>query len=324
MKICFLDNVNFSYTSKDLYSNKIRGAESVLINLAIELNKKGHDVTVFNNCSKNEVINNINWVNLKECNKSKIYDLAISNNDIRLFDNIKSQKKIAFSHSLQHIEKFIRKDQLFSYFKHKPKIVILSKYHNDNRNFLLKMFGTIRINWSVDQIFIESNLNNNIESDLAIFTSRADRNLDVLVNIWKNYIYPQNNKLKLLITPNEKINENNGIIHRSFGSQNDLINDLLRAKILLVPGHKGELYCLAAEEARELCIPIVTLGIGSLSERVNHGETGFIAKNQAEFAKYTLDLFNNKSLWLKFRNNLLKLRGSNSWEKVANKFLANI
>ena len=30
---------------------------------------------------------------------------------------------------------------------------------------------------------------------------------------------------------------------------------------MLVPGHKGEVYCLAAEEARELCIPIVTLGL---------------------------------------------------------------
>ena len=47
---------------------------------------------------------------------------------------------------------------------------------------------------------------------------------------------------------------------------------------MLVPGHKGEVFCLAAEEARELCIPIVTLGYGSLYERVIHNKTGFLAK----------------------------------------------
>ena len=59
-----------------------------------------------------------------------------------------------------------------------------------------------------------------------------------------------------------------------------MVKDMLKSKVLLVPGHKSELFCIAAEEARELCIPIITLGIGSLSERVEHGVTGYIAKNK--------------------------------------------
>ena len=85
----------------------------------------------------------------------------------------------------------------------------------------------------------------------------------------------------------------------------------------MVPGHKSELYCLAAEEARELCIPIVTLGIGSLSERVNHGKTGFIANSEKEFASYTMELFDDNNLWMQIRNNLFSLRGSQKWEKSA-------
>ena len=38
------------------------------------------------------------------------------------------------------------------------------------------------------------------------------------------------------------------------------------------------------EEGRELCVPIVTMGIGSLSERVEHGKTGFIAQNEKDFS----------------------------------------
>ena len=90
---------------------------------------------------------------------------------------------------------------------------------------------------------------------------------------------------------------------------------------MLVPGHKGELYCIAAEEARELCIPIITLGIGSLSERVEHGVTGFIANNNEEFAYYTLKIFNDINLWKKLRNNLINLRGTKKWSTIASNLL---
>ena len=81
---------------------------------------------------------------------------------------------------------------------------------------------------------------------------------------------------------------------------------------------------MAAEEARELCIPIVTLGIGSLSERVDHNETGFIANNNKQFAEYTHELFTNNELWKKFRNNLLEKRGKNNWLEISRSLLNQI
>ena len=92
----------------------------------------------------------------------------------------------------------------------------------------------------------------------------------------------------------------------------------------MVPGHKAELYCLAAEEARELCVPIVTMGIGSLSERVINGKTGFIANSYDEFAEYTLELFRNNDLWNKIRNNLIDLRGKNNWTSSTLNFLKKV
>jgi glycosyltransferase involved in cell wall biosynthesis len=92
----------------------------------------------------------------------------------------------------------------------------------------------------------------------------------------------------------------------------------------LIPGHKGELFCLAAEEARELCIPIVTLGLGSLSERVIHGKTGFIAKDNHQFAKYTLDILEDHNTWKELRNNLIKMRGLKKWNRVAISLLNQI
>ena len=93
---------------------------------------------------------------------------------------------------------------------------------------------------------------------------------------------------------------------------------------MLIPGHKAELFCLAAEEARELCIPIVTLGIGSLSERVDHNVTGLIAKDKNQFAEYTIKLFENDELWNKIRSNLFKKRGTSSWSLSAQEFLMEL
>ena len=120
MKVCFLDNNIIPYSSKDINSNKIRGAENILINLSNEISKLGNDVTVFNNYLGNDTIDNVRWSNLSQAHKDIFYDVAITNNDMRLFDKVRSNKYFAFSHSIQSIEKFIRKKQLISYLKYKP------------------------------------------------------------------------------------------------------------------------------------------------------------------------------------------------------------
>ena len=324
MKICFLDNSEIPYTSNDLNSKKIRGGENVIIHLSKELAKLNHTVEVFNNNSINQILDNVKWSNIDNANKDNVYDYAFTNNDIRLFNKISAKKYIAFSHSIQSIEKFIRKGQLLSFLKYRPKIILLGNYHNDNRNFLLKMFGSINLQWAVDPLFLETEINENNIENRAIFTSRRDRNLDILIDIWKKKIFPHNQSIKLFTTPSDLIDNNFNIYARDFEDKTSMIKDMLKSKVLLVPGHKGELFCIAAEEARELCIPIITLGIGSLSERVEHGVTGFIAKNNDEFADFTLNIFNNYNLWKELHNNLLKLRGSKKWQTVASSLLEQL
>ena len=324
MKICFLDNSLIPYTYNDLNSKNIRGGENIVIHLSNELSKLGNNIDVFNNCKDTAIINNVKWSNINKADKNLIYDIAFTNNDIRLFDKIIAKKYVAFSHSIQSIEKFIRKRQLTSYLKYKPKIVILGNYHNKNRNYLLKMFGTINLQWAVDPLFLETKLDETLIENRAIFTSRRDRNLDILIKIWREKIFPINKSIKLYTTPSELIDFEYNIFARNFGNKITMVKDLLKSKILLVPGHKGELYCIAAEEARELCIPIITLGIGSLSERVEHGVTGFVAKNNEEFAYYTLKIFNDKNLWKKLRNNLINLRGTKKWSIVASKLVKQL
>lgn len=325
MKICFLDQTNFSYSIEDRYSSQLRGAENILINYSLELSKLGNYVTVYNNCKTNYTkFKNLNWFNLESINKKNkpSFDIAIANGDCRLLDRIVATKKFVISYSLQSIEKFIRKGQLISYIKNKPIYLLLGKYHSENRSKILSLYGKKIIKIAIDDIFINSLQSNNPDNNLAIFTSRPDRNMNILIDIWKNYIHPKNKNAKLLLTPRiEPLPENYNMSFRKMLNKNQLINTVSKSRLILLPGHKAELFCLAAEEAKELCIPIITLGIGSLKERVEHGKTGFIAKNKFEFAEYTNNLFKDDILYNDIKKNLYNLKGSKTWNTVTKDFM---
>ena len=55
-----------------------------------------------------------------------------------------------------------------------------------------------------------------------------------------------------------------------------------------------------------------------------HEKTGFIAKNDSEFADYTIELFRNDDLWNNIRSNLINLRGSRNWEISTKKFIESL
>jgi len=325
MRVCFVDKTEFRYNYQDINKPFIRGAENILINLSLSISELGHEVVVFNNCSKEYESKNYSWLNIERINYNNIYyDMAISNNDTRLLDNINSKKKYVISHSLQNIEKFIRKKQFRSYFKNKPIYLLLGKYHKSKMSKLFSIYGTKIIDYGLDKVFLDKNIENNIENNLAMFTSRTDRNLDLLIDVWKSSIFKRNNELKLYVTPVKNNLEKFRIFNRNFVDKNEFINQLVKSRAILLPGHKAELYCLAASEAQELCIPIVTMGIGSLSERVEHNITGLIAKNKKQFSDYIIEIFTNNELWLSFRNNLLSKRGKKTWHSASKKFLETI
>ena len=135
MKFCFLDQTNFEYSYMDKHSSILRGAETILINLSENLKKIGHDVIVYNNCTDKIHNDSSNWYNIKKLNKSEnlSFDVAIANADMRLLSKVNANKKLVISYSLQSLEKFIRKGQLFSYFKNKPEVYVIGNYHQKKK-----------------------------------------------------------------------------------------------------------------------------------------------------------------------------------------------
>ena len=113
MKICFLDKTSFKYNSKDINSPILRGAETALINISTTLNKLGYEITIINNCPKNEVIDNIRWININNLSQKLTFDISISNNDCNFFDLIDSKKKFYFHIAYKNLKNFCEKNNLF-------------------------------------------------------------------------------------------------------------------------------------------------------------------------------------------------------------------
>ena len=325
MKIVFIDNTKIEYNSKDRYNSKLRGGEAVVINMAESLANLNHEVYVINHCQKDEKINNVNWINIDKIKEKKIKidcDAGISNADANNLALVLTKKKFVLSHSIQRFEKFVRKGQFMPFMIHKPTIIVLGKYHCTNRSRITSLFGKKILTYTVDKMFINETLLDFVPNNQVIFSSRPDRNLNLLLDVWNSKISNKCPNVKLLINPPYILKEKDkNIVVRKLGDQKDLLHDLKKSRAMLVPGHKAELFCLAAEEANQMCVPMVTYGIGCLYERVVDKVTGFIAKNNDEFAKYSLDLINDDDIWKEMRNNLLKDRGKRTWNIVAKDLL---
>ena len=317
-KIYFLENSKKQYDGSYRCNPILRGAELAIINYSEELAKKGYEVFVLNNCLKSCEINKVKYFNINNKNNKFECDVAIANADANLFSNVKSRKNFLFSHSIQNFEKFLKKNQLFSFLKYKPKVLCFSRYHLNNRSFLTSFYGKKLIIPSIDNDFFDTPLEKNEINENAIFYSRADRNSNLVLQIWKNLYSKIPRSQKLFVTSDVDINyedmEKFNIQKKEFMNKHDLINFLKKFRLLIIPGHKGEVFCNVAEEAKALGIPIVTLGLGALNERVIDNYNGFSCNNISDFEDKILNLLQNDSLYLKFKNNLIKDRGLHKWK----------
>ena len=323
-KIYFIESSS-DFNNSNLNSPHIGGAEKTLINITNELSKNDDIIIkVFNRTTNPIQSTNLEWSNINQVHKYENPEFLIAMSDANLLSLLKCKKKFLWSHSVQPIEKFVRKKQLLPFLLNKPKMILEGDYHYRTRSFITSLFGKKILPLAVDYEFINTKIDiSRMKDKKAIFTTRSDRNLSFLISCWKEIIKTSKDSMLTINPPYNLTNEdkNNNIQLRNKGNKEDLINDLLGSRVMLNPGHKGEVYCLAAEEARELCLPIVTMGYGALYERVEHNKTGFVANNRNEFIKFAVDILNDDALFSEFQKNLILKRNSRSYENVADDFL---
>ena len=325
--IIIIDNSDLSYSGDDINGTVVRGTEASLILLSEQFVRMGINVDYCNSIQKKSKVNGVNYFNKNEIIKQKQYDLAIVISDANEFRRVSSLKKAVFSNSNQPIEKFIRKKQLLPFLKFKPTLITLCNYQYKKRSFFTSFYGKKTIPITVDPKFLDIKIDQNfLPEKKVVYNIRSNRNLNHLIKIWCDKIFPSNNDFKLYITPNlinyKDFHKKNNIFLRTIGSRSEMIEELKGYRALTYLGHKSDIFTLTAEEAIKLCLPVVTFGIGSLKERVTHDETGFIAKNDQEFADYTIKLLNDDDFYLDLKKKMKNKRKENNWEFIANEWVS--
>ena len=99
------------------------------------------------------------------------------------------------------------------------------------------------------------------------------------------------------------------------------MDELIDTSVLTYIGHISDIWTLAVEEARQLCVPVVTYGIGSISDRVDHGNSGYVVKSDEEFANTVISLMNDKDLYLKLKRKMFQNRGKLNWTSIAEEWI---
>ena len=275
----------------DINSNKldkIGGIESLNVELAKKLSNLNFNVVLSTFCSKKAKIDKLINLPITEIKNNKndyTFDTIISSNDSTIFNFFPNSKKIFWLHNPLQIEKSIRRKQLFSLLKNRPKAVFVSSYLEsitsrlfffDERliipNFLLDNFISKKINFNRKQIFV--------------WSVQRNKGLKETINIWCNRISPFYKKAELHIFGSDILVRN--FNKKKLRSKKIFFKGRVNRKLLKETYNKSlamiclgydETFCLNALEANSCGLPIITFGKTALGDFVLNNKNGFLVNN---------------------------------------------
>jgi glycosyltransferase involved in cell wall biosynthesis len=262
-------------------SNNLGGIEILNYELFNYLKKK-HDIILSNKISKK--ILNIYW------------DIIISSNDAKIFNQVKTKRKILWLHNKLQLEKAFRKKQLFSLLFNNIEAIFVSKYLNENTSRLYNFSKRTVIPNFLPSIFEKKKYSKNKKNRKNLFVWSVQRKLglDELINVWKKKIYSLNSNCELHIFgvnyKNNKQIKYNIFCHGKIPRQK-LLNFYKKSIGMICLGY-DETFCLNAIEAMKMGLPIVSLGKTALNEIIEDKKNGYLTDNIDNIDKPIFNLIN--------------------------------
>ncbi|HNQ91750.1 MAG TPA: glycosyltransferase [Alphaproteobacteria bacterium] len=329
-----LDCTSTIYNAITASSQPLGGIERTIIALSKILSSSpGWTVTVCNKTPEPTTCDNVTWTNMDKIGGNfPAAQMVIACNDPNLFDQYKKKTgqgdflPVLWLHNLLPFEKALRKGRFFPLLRWKPVGVFLSIYHNNITSRFLPFGKRVVIPHGIEDSVLDFPVPDEIQNEkTACFISQAYRGLAQVIRMWKSVIFAEISDARLEVycanpsaddldnTSVEELKKKNvNIMGRK--SRNELNESLSKVRVLLIPGHKDETYCLSATESIALGVPVVTMGVGALAERVEDGRTGFIATSEEDFAEKTKQLLTDDALWRDMHQTCLKTRESCRWK----------
>jgi glycosyltransferase involved in cell wall biosynthesis len=326
--IAIMDCTKTIYNEKTSNDIPLGGIERCIINLSRSLFIKGYNVRVFSNVGEAQEYDGIIWHPKNKTTDFKA-DIVIACNDSKLFDVYeqnsahKNFKPFLWHHNPIEIWKTIRKGRFIPLIKWNPTTVFLGQAHfNSAPRFFIPSEKNIIIEHGIEDSVLNTPAASNLPPPHFAYISQAYRGLEKVISLWKELVYPQNQNARLylycdFISEKKEVLEKIGIYPIGRLPRKELIQSLSDKRAILIPGHKDETFCLSAKESLCLGIPVITLGIGCLKERVKDSFNGFIVENNYDFAQKIHLISKDDKMWNDMSKKALMERENASWDTKA-------
>ena len=88
-----------------------------------------------------------------------------------------------------------------------------------------------------------------------------------------------------------------GVFARKPDGDMYMADDYLKARVHLYPGQAEDWGCWTLAETQAMGLPAVVRPLGAAAERLVEGKTGFVAKNDDDFVRQTLQILNQDEVF---------------------------
>jgi glycosyltransferase involved in cell wall biosynthesis len=323
LKVSFLHDHPEAYSSHSLRSKPLGGTQNTVVQLAEALAARGHRVTVFNNIAKAADEYGVSWRPLADAPSAAV-DCAVAVASPHTLSLAKAARKILWLHNPTDMWRQFRRGNLWPLFRHRPHLILLGAHHDANVPRWLPFRSRRIIGHGIEADLIRAEPAASPPAPRAIFTSQPYRGLRWLIGLWPEVRRQVEGAELHVFAPKETQSQANralppeaGIVIRGSVSRAELGRELREARVQLIPGHHHETFCLAAAEAIAGGVPVVTLGLGALKERVESGVTGLIAPSRDAFIAETARLLRDDDLWNRLHLSCLESAKGRTWDDCA-------
>jgi glycosyltransferase involved in cell wall biosynthesis len=329
------------YDGRSLETKPLGATESSVIQLARELARRKHAVTVFTNCDGPIEHENVRWRPLANGGPERC-DLYVAVQHPELLGFVKGAKRRAIwmlwqPNNLKHYKRIWRM------WWHRP-IPILQSLHQVR---IYSPFLPKRDPHIVIPLALPTDVRGLPALALApprraIFASNPTRSLRGLVEIWARSILPrvpdaildvygvhelgQQNAWQAwegsLLPPDMPANVKASVRVHPTTTRSGLIEAMRASRVMVYLGHKSEAFCMSLAEAQALGVPSVIAPVAALPERVIDGVTGYHHADPDRFAEAAVSLLTDDALWRGQHEACLRLRQGITWSEYAGRFEA--